>query len=223
MPNDKPTGLMPSREEEMAAPPEGEMGPLSEDEAELSDEEMGNGATEEEQEMINELTEEEKDLYLKVAGNATKLLYNESTSDSIVDALQGEGSPVEQLATIVSSIVEKVVVDARSQEGIDVPLDMVSAVIGSITEEIGETIPTTIGMKPLEDDPLSAIYLRACELLEERRGELVGRMNDGAGGGEQQQEQQQQPPPADPEAQPQQQPQPEQPLPPEAGGQPPPM
>ena len=95
----------------MASPPEGEMQP---------------GADEEQ--MAPDISEEDQDLFLKVAGNATKLLYQESTTDLIVDALKAEQPAVEQLAKVVSTIVEKVVVDAHKQESIDVPLDMVARV-----------------------------------------------------------------------------------------------
>ena len=119
-----------------------------------------------------ELAPEEKELYLEVATNASNILYDGKTPDTVARMVKNPDSAVEPLSRMVAAIVEKVTLEGL-RAGKKIDPDMAVGVAANLTGEVTQAIPEAAGLPPLGQEPAQAVFLRSIELLEDRRRDLL--------------------------------------------------
>lgn len=133
-------------------------------------------------------TEEEKGLYREFLGNIVNAIYEEETASAVGEIIRRsaqapEGAAasgaVEPLAHIVSGAVARVAYSGLD-EGLPITREMAAAAAASMAADLGRNMAESVGVPPLPDDQIQAIYLRSMELLADQRDQGQAEGAEGA-------------------------------------------
>jgi len=138
-------------------------------------------------------TEEEKGLYREFLGNIVNAIYEEETAEAVGEIIRGAtqapqgaaaaGGAVEPLAHIVSGAVARVAYSGLD-EGLPITREMAAAAAASMAADLGRNMAESVGVPPLPDDQIQAVYLRSMELLADQRDQGQAEAAEGAPPGE---------------------------------------
>jgi hypothetical protein len=131
--------------------------------------EMGMEAEEEQ----SNVAPEEQQAYDKFVGNAYRLMYDDKVMPQVVEALKGDGQPVEGLANAATMVATRLF-DAAEQEGEQIPDDVKYHGAVEIIEDLAN-LQKEAGIADLDEKQIEEAVYRALDIYkstQEQRGTL---------------------------------------------------
>lgn len=120
---------------------------------------------------------EETALFEEYLANVSNAIYQPEAAEGIAAIFTGP-APVEMLAQVVSGAVARVSYSA-GENGLPITVEMVTAATAAISEDLGKEMARSVGVEPLADEQVQAVFLRSTELLRDQHDESR-RVNDAA-------------------------------------------
>lgn len=109
---------------------------------------------------------EETQLFQEFLANVSNAIYQPRAAEGIAAIFTGP-APVEMLAQVVSGAIARVSSSA-GENGMPITIEMVTAATAAISEDVGKEMARSVGVEPLSDEQVQAVFLRSTELLRDQ-------------------------------------------------------